>query len=43
VTQASPHFPFCSARCRRADLAKWFNGDFVISRPVEESDLDEGE
>lgn len=44
--QADPndrHFPFCSARCRNADLAKWLNGDFIVSRAVEQADLDEGE
>jgi len=24
-------FPFCSARCRLADLDKWFEGDYRIS------------
>lgn len=32
--------PFCSARCRLADLGKWFSGDYVISRRLEERDLD---
>lgn len=37
------HFPFCSKRCRTQDLAKWADEKYVISRPIEESDLDEGE
>jgi endogenous inhibitor of DNA gyrase (YacG/DUF329 family) len=36
-------FPFCSARCKTADLARWATGQYVISRPVEERDLDEDE
>ena len=34
--------PFCSRRCRMADLSKWFDGAYVISRPVQERDLEEG-
>ncbi len=36
-------YPFCSKRCRQIDLGRWLDGGYVISRPVEESDLDEGE
>lgn len=35
-------FPFCSERCRLADLHKWLNGDYTISRNIEERDLEEG-
>lgn len=31
--------PFCSDRCRLADLGRWFSGDYVISREVREEDL----
>ena len=34
-------FPFCSARCRTIDLGKWIDGKYLISRPIEEADLDE--
>ena len=34
-------FPFCSDRCRTIDLGKWLGGDYVISRPIDQSDLDE--
>jgi uncharacterized protein len=34
--------PFCSQRCRMADLGSWFNGSYRISRPLAEEDLDEG-
>jgi endogenous inhibitor of DNA gyrase (YacG/DUF329 family) len=34
--------PFCSARCRAADLGKWLDGGYKISAPVAEEDLDQG-
>lgn len=43
VTQEVKSYPFCSARCRSIDLAKWIDGKYVISRPIEEADLDQGE
>jgi len=37
-----PHHPFCSPRCRHADLHAWFNDKYAISRPVDpEQDLDQ--
>ena len=36
-------FPFCSKRCRQIDLGKWLGGNYVISRPIEQNDLEEGE
>lgn len=30
--------PFCSPRCRLADLEQWFNGEYTISRPIELDD-----
>ena len=38
---AAEHRPFCSDRCRLADLNKWFTGSFIISRDLTEADLDE--
>lgn len=35
------HWPFCSPRCRSADLGRWLSGSYQISRPLEERDLDE--
>ena len=29
-----PHFPFCSRRCRLADLDKWLEGEYRISRRI---------
>ena len=34
--------PFCSARCRAADLGKWLDGGYRIGSPVAEEDLDQG-
>lgn len=34
---------FCSDRCKKIDLGKWLSGDYTISRPIEQSDLEEGE
>lgn len=35
--------PFCSERCRLADLGKWLDGAYKISAPVSEEDLDQGQ
>ncbi len=43
VEQESKDFPFCSPRCRTIDLGRWAKGDYKISRPVEEKDLEDGE
>ncbi len=32
------HLPFCSARCKQADMGKWFGGFYTVSRPLEASD-----
>lgn len=37
-----PDWPFCGARCRAADLGRWFGGQYQITRPLEERDLEEG-
>jgi len=34
--------PFCSERCRTADLGAWLDGAYRIGSPVSEEDLDEG-
>ncbi len=34
----SPDYPFCSARCKTIDLGAWSAEDYVISRPLNESD-----
>jgi uncharacterized protein len=43
VDSTTPSVPFCSNRCRLADLGKWFNEDYVISRDIKDADLDQGE
>ncbi len=35
ITSDAPTFPFCSSRCRLADLGHWFDGRYGISRPIE--------
>ncbi len=30
----TPTFPFCSQRCKMADLGRWFTGDYRISEPL---------
>ncbi len=42
VRESDATFPFCSDRCRMGDLGKWFSGEYTISRPIEERDLEEG-
>jgi len=36
-------WPFASERARMADLNSWFSEKHVISRPMEEADLEQGE
>ena len=38
-----PIYPFCSERCKTIDLGRWIDQKYVISRSVEQSDLDQGE
>ena len=38
-----PFRPFCSQRCKLADLHNWFSGTYRISTPLEPSDLDDDE
>ena len=39
--ERSPARPFCSQRCRMADLGGWLTGAYRISSPMAEEDLDE--
>lgn len=43
VAVGDDFFPFCSKRCRQVDLGKWLGGEYTISRPIEQSDIEEGE
>ncbi|GAB4553933.1 MAG: hypothetical protein Tsb0013_16440 [Phycisphaerales bacterium] len=40
ITSERETFPFCSERCRNADLGKWFNEEYRISREIKDSDID---
>ena len=38
-----PFRPFCSARCRAADLGKWLDGGYRIATPIaDDTELDDG-
>lgn len=43
VEAGSGFWPFCSKRCRMVDLGRWLGGDYMISRPIELSDIEEGD
>jgi tRNA threonylcarbamoyladenosine biosynthesis protein TsaE len=38
IAENVPTFPFCSDRCRYADLGSWFSGGYRVSRPAEADD-----
>ncbi|MEM8783871.1 MAG: DNA gyrase inhibitor YacG [Planctomycetota bacterium] len=40
VKEGGSSFPFCSARCRKIDLGRWMDERYVVSRPIEQTDLD---
>ena len=42
-TPLPKNFPFCSARCKAADLAKWLNEEYAISTPVPNTVLSDTE
>jgi endogenous inhibitor of DNA gyrase (YacG/DUF329 family) len=37
-----PTLPFCSTRCRNADLGSWLTESYRIASPASEEDLDAG-
>jgi endogenous inhibitor of DNA gyrase (YacG/DUF329 family) len=37
-----PQLPFCSPRCRGADLGAWLNESYRITSPSADEDLDQG-
>jgi hypothetical protein len=43
VGSESRTLPFCSPRCRTIDLGRWLGGEYVISRPIEQSDIEQGD
>jgi uncharacterized protein len=36
--QDAPFRPFCSHRCKMADLGRWLDGTYAISEPVNPDD-----
>ena len=40
ITESDEHYPFCSERCRLADLNSWFDGDYKVSRDIKDSDIE---
>ena len=38
---AAETFPFCSERCRLADLDKWFEEEYRIERPATEAAVEQ--
>jgi uncharacterized protein len=42
LTESNPFRPFCSARCKEADIAKWASEEFRIPGPLV-ADLSEEE
>lgn len=41
IAESMPTFPFCSLRCRMADLGRWFSEGYRLSRPVQANDESE--
>lgn len=33
-------FPFCSVRCKMADLGKWFGEEYVVPAPIAPDDYE---
>jgi endogenous inhibitor of DNA gyrase (YacG/DUF329 family) len=43
-SHTSSFLPFCSSRCKQADLGKWMTGYYQISRPLDlDTDFQETE
>ncbi|MCY2935256.1 MAG: DNA gyrase inhibitor YacG [Planctomycetota bacterium] len=38
-----PSFPFCSDRCKLIDLGRWIDGSYLITRELNEDELDQFE
>lgn len=43
VAGDSPTWPYADERTRMADLYKWFNEEYRVTRPIEQADLEQGE
>ena len=33
--EAADFLPFCSERCRRVDLFRWFDGKYAVEEPLD--------
>ena len=42
-TPLPKNFPFCSARCKASDLAKWMNEEYTIGTALPDTVLSEAE
>lgn len=42
IAPGAATFPFCSPRCRIADLGKWFNAEYRVTRDLKDTDLEAG-
>lgn len=40
AVEAHPTYPFCSERCRTAELGAWLDGRYVVSRPASEAEAE---
>ena len=38
-----PAFPFCSDRCKLVDLGRWIDGSYLVSRELNEDEIEEFE
>jgi endogenous inhibitor of DNA gyrase (YacG/DUF329 family) len=41
MKEGNTYFPFCSPRCKDADLYHWLTGKYVISSPLKVEDEEE--
>ena len=41
VLRSDPEFPFCSERCRLIDLGNWASGGYVVSSPLNDTEIDD--
>ena len=43
IVDRTAFFPFCSPRCKMADLQQWFTGGYVISQDLDSLTPDQRE
>lgn len=42
TSEESEQYPFCSPRCKTIDLGRWADEKYKITRPIDQTDLEEG-